>query len=364
MPRVALVQFASLPPSAPLPLPAADASSSSQADTKDADDRTHGPSKFNLQRAHDFVRQAARQGAELVVFPEYFLSGVVSGPEHWHLAQYPHSHAHLHRPSDSETATAEHWLSTFRSLAKELKVDIVVGTIVERAVDEEGKALERQIEIENDETGEKRLETRPVLENVSTYIDWNGEIVGRYKKRNLWWPEKDYLCAGDEEHQVFNTRFGKVGLLVCWDLAWPRAFEPLLLRGAEMIIAPTYWTGTDGGPEGLKHNPNSETDFLEVLVKTRAWDNECAILFCNIGAPASWSPGDPMGNEEGRIGCSQVCVPFKGKIGGAKGPQEELVLVDLDLSILDDARKVYGMRRDLITKLRQEGKLPDYVKDA
>jgi hypothetical protein len=105
-----------------------------------------------------------------------------------------------------------------------------------------------------------------------------------------------------------------------------------------MIIAPTYWTGTDGGPEGMKHNPNSETDFLQVLVKTRAWDNECAILvsgvsplllpdlsrltgsgvqFCNIGAPASWSPGDPMGNEEGRIGCSQVCVPFKGSISAA-----------------------------------------------
>ncbi|GAA5867071.1 hypothetical protein JCM3774_004378 [Rhodotorula dairenensis] len=356
MPRVALVQFASLSPSAPLDsaLPAAAAD----------DQGAHAQSSFNLQRAHDFVRQAAKQGAELVVFPEYFLSGVVSEPEHWHLAQYPHSHAHLHRPADSgPAATAQHWLSTFQTLAKQVKVDIVVGTIVERAVDQNGNPLERTVEIENDETGEKRTETRPVLENVSTYIDWNGDIVGRYKKRNLWWPEKDYLCAGDEEHQVFDTRFGKVGILVCWDLAWPRAFEPLLLRGAEMIIAPTYWTGTDGGPEGMKHNPNSETDFLQVLVKTRAWDNECAILFCNIGAPASWSPGDPMGNEEGRIGCSQVCVPFKGSIGGAKGPQEELVIVDLDLSILDDARKVYGMRRDLITKLRQEGKLPDWIKE-
>lgn len=360
MPRVALVQFASLNP-----WESGAATSSAADNNADAggQDSVHAPSSFNLQRAHDFVRQAAKQGAELVVFPEYFLSGVVSEPEHWHLAQYPRSHAHLHRAADSNTATAEHWLSTFQSLAKEVKVDIVVGTIVERAVDQDGKPLEREIEIENDETGEKRTETRPVLENVSTYIDWNGEIVGRYKKRNLWWPEKDYLCAGDEEHQVFDTRFGKVGILVCWDLAWPRAFEPLLLRGAEMIIAPTYWTGTDGGPEGMKHNPNSETDFLQVLVKTRAWDNECAILFCNIGAPASWSPGDPMGNEEGRIGCSQVCVPFKGSIGGAKGPQEELVLVDLDLSVLEDARKVYGMRRDLITKLRQEGKLPDWVKE-
>lgn len=215
------------------------------------------------------------------------------------MAQFPHTHAHLHRPSDSETATAQHWLSTFQHLAKDLRVDIVVGTIVERAVDaESGQPLSRQVEIESDQTGERRTETRPVLENVSTYIDWNGEIIGRYKKRNLWWPEKDYLCAGDEEHQVFDTRFGKVGILVCtfpfpgsslarvtdlgptagWDLAWPRAFEPLLLRGADMIIAPTYWTGTDGGPEGMKHNPTSETDFLQVLVKTRAWDNECAIL--------------------------------------------------------------------------------------
>lgn len=356
MPRVALVQFAPLPPSAPL-----DSASSTQPDADSQ--HAHGPSQLNLQRAHDFAKQAAAQGAELVVFPEYFLSGVVSEREHWHLAQYPHTHAHLHDPASTETASAQHWLSSFQDLAKEIKVDIVVGTIVERAVDQEGKWLEREVEIESDETGEKRTETRPVLENVSTYIDWNGEIVGRYKKRNLWWPEKDYLTAGDEEHQVFETRFGKVGLLVCWDLAWPRAFEPLLLRGAEMIIAPTYWTGTDGGPEAMRHNPTSESDYLDVLVKARAWDNECAILFCNVGAPVSWSPGDPFGNEEARVGCSQVCVPFKGSIGRAKGPQEEIVLVDLDLSILEDARKVYGFRRDLITKLRQDGKLPEWVKE-
>lgn len=39
--------------------------------------------------------------------------------------------------------------------------------------------------------------------------------------------------------------------------------------------------------------------------------------FCNVGAPVSWSPGDPFGNEEARVGCSQVCVPFKGSIGRA-----------------------------------------------
>lgn len=126
--------------------------------------------------------------------------------------------------------------------------------------------------------------------------------------------------------------------LVGWDLAWPSAFRRLLLLGAEMIIAPTYWTATDAGEIGLRHNPHSEKEYLECLVKTRAWENECALLvrsivplcflpvlthsaqplqFTNVAAPASWSPGDPIGNEEGRIGCSQVCLPFKGAVAHA-----------------------------------------------
>ncbi|BGP26638.1 hypothetical protein JCM10295v2_005591 [Rhodotorula toruloides] len=358
MPRVALVQFAPLSPASP-DLP----TSASQENTDDDDPATLA-TQYNLQRAHDYVRQAARQGAELVCFPEYFLSGVVSAPSHWHLAQAPH---HQHPPlssvpSSTSHAEAEHWLQSFRILARELKVDIAVGTIVERAVDEKtGEELGREVEVEDDETGEKRTERRPVLENVAYYVDWNGKVIGRYTKRNLWWPEKEYLCEGSEDHQIFDTRFGKVGMLICWDLAWPSAFRRLLLLGAEMIIAPTYWTATDAGEVGLRHNPHSEKEYLECLVKTRAWENECALLFTNVAAPASWSPGDATGNEEGRIGCSQVCLPFKGAIAHAKGPQEEIIFADFDLSILEDARHVYGIRRDLITKLKEKGELPNWV---
>ncbi|KAJ8293188.1 putative nitrilase [Rhodotorula toruloides] len=359
MPRVALVQFAPLSPSSS-DLP----TSASQKNSDDDDNPATLSSQYNLQRAHDYVRQAARQGAELVCFPEYFLSGVVSSPSHWHLAQVPH---HQHPPlssvpSSTSHTEAEHWLQSFRTLARELKVDIAVGTIVERAVDEKtGEELSKEVEVEDDETGEKKKERRPILENVAYYVDWNGEVLGRYTKRNLWWPEKEYLCEGSEDHQIFDTRFGKVGMLICWDLAWPSAFRRLLLLGAEMIIAPTYWTATDAGEVGLRHNPHSEREYLECLVKTRAWENECALLFTNVAAPASWSPGDPIGNEEGRIGCSQVCLPFKGAIAHAKGPQEEVVFADFDLSILEDARQVYGVRRDLITKLKEKGELPDWV---
>lgn len=97
---------------------------------------------------------------------------------------------------------------------------------------------------------------------------------------------------------------------------------------------------------------------MRALVKTRAWEGECAMVvrlpflpfpsflssisltlhsrsqFCNVASP----PGAPKAvgpeNEEGRIGCSQVCVPFKGTIGAAKTHEEEVVVVDVDLGVL------------------------------
>lgn len=74
MPRVALVQFASLNPWESGAAPPSSAAAAANDSDEDEQDSVHAPSSFNLQRAHDFVRQAAKQGAELVVFPEYFAS--------------------------------------------------------------------------------------------------------------------------------------------------------------------------------------------------------------------------------------------------------------------------------------------------
>jgi len=82
-----------------------------------------------------------------------------------------------------------------------LNVNVVAGTVIERV-------------------NEHRLD------NVATYISRSGEVLSRYRKRNLWWPEREYLVPGEEEEpQVFETDYGKVGMLVCWDLAWPEGFR-------------------------------------------------------------------------------------------------------------------------------------------
>lgn len=125
----------------------------------------------------------------MIVFPEYFITGVVA--EHRHLA-----HAKYTDQTDDKD---EHWLDKFIEAAKSHDIDIVVGTIVEKPA----------------ASATATADKHPQLDNVSHYIDRHGKILGRYHKRNLWHPEKSYLSYGSNEHEVFETEFGRVGLLIC-----------------------------------------------------------------------------------------------------------------------------------------------------
>lgn len=105
----------------------------------------------------------------------------------------------------------------------------------------------------------------------------------------------------------------------------PPSHTQLLLSRADIIICPTFWTATDGDPVGLSHNPDSEILYLESTITARAFENECVVVFVNAGGE----------KEAGYIGGSRVAVPFKGVIGGAKGGEEEMVLVKVDIGILE-----------------------------
>lgn len=161
--KVALVQFAPAPPSS--------------AASTDA-----------LARALAFVAEAAAQKCQLVVLPEYHLQGIIADPEHHQLAQREHGESAV----DEDTETA--WLEQYRSAAIKGGIDICCGTIVERETS----------------TG--------LLHNVATYINSSGEILNRYRKRNLWHPEKEYLTPGEPDHVAFDTAHAKVGMMICGSL--------------------------------------------------------------------------------------------------------------------------------------------------
>lgn len=194
----------------------------------------------NHQEAVRHIRAVAEQGACLAVLPEYHLLNWI--------------------PKDPGFKDAcSHWetyLNNYRDLAKELNINIVPGTILE--LHDAGKPEER-------------------LLNVAYFIDNTGAIAGRYVKKNLWGAiERDHLTSSAmEEHPVFDTPLGKVGMLICWDLAFPEAWRELIAQGAKMVIIPTFWTLFDCSEKGLAINPRAEALFLESILPARCFENTC-----------------------------------------------------------------------------------------
>ncbi|KAI9700765.1 MAG: hypothetical protein M1836_002134 [Candelina mexicana] len=233
----------------------------------------------NFKRASDFIRTAASKEAQLAVLPEYHLTSWV-----------PDDPGFLDAASKWRT-----YLQRYQDLAKECNICIVPGTIVEQ------------------HTAEGIPPTK--LSNVAYFIDNNGYILGRYVK--------NHLC--------------KVGLLICWDLAFEEGFRELTSGGAKMIIIPTFWTLTDCSPAGLKRNPFAEAKFLDSILVSRAYENTSAIVFANAGGPS----------ERGYAGLSQVTVPFIGALGRLGSSDEAMSLVDIDTAILDEAEDNYKIRADL-----------------
>ena len=196
------------------------------------------------------------------------------------------------------------------------------------------------IELHKDEvTAEEKLL------NVAYFIDDKGEILGRYQKKNLWHPEREHLESSTHEpHDAFDTPLGKVGMLICWDLAFPEAFRELIAEGAKIIIIPTFWTLSDCTEYGLKLNAKSEALFLESMITARAYENTCAVVFVNAGA----STGKK--DKGAYAGLSRVALPFVGPIGEeTMGTAEEgMSIVNVDMEIVEEAEKNYAVRKDLV----------------
>lgn len=138
--------------------------------------------EHNFNKAASYIRSAASQGAELAVLPEY------------HLANW--------KPEDPAFIGVceqwEMWLSRYKELAKECGICIVPGTIVEARGDEEKKEGE---EGEQSGDGERERQARR-LQNVAYFIDFNGEVVGKYVKKNLWYDGFTLFC-----HSIFCMTF-------------------------------------------------------------------------------------------------------------------------------------------------------------
>ncbi|KAH0491594.1 hypothetical protein TgHK011_003019 [Trichoderma gracile] len=274
----------------------------------------------NFARAESYIRKAASQGAHLAVLPEYHLSS-------WK----PEGKILLAAAKESAP-----YLARYQALAKELGIAIAPGTILE--------PIPAAEEADNDSSAVTKTEG---IANAAYFIGPDGALLGRYQKKNLWHPERAHLTAdGLTPHRAFDTPWGRMGLIICWDLAFPEACRALVADGAKFVICPTFWLNSDGGDIGAEVNPECERLFLENVAVARAFENTCGFVFCNTGAPLG--SGTSGKDEEGTefIGLTQVAMPLQGALGKL-GVEEAMSVVDVDGKVLDIAEEVYKVRADI-----------------
>jgi predicted amidohydrolase len=254
----------------------------------------------NLEKAKLFTKRAGENECDIICFPEIFLTGSLR-KENLKYAQ----------------EISGEFTEKFCKLAEEHGLYIVMGSIIER----EGKDYY----------------------NTSVLIDDSGNILGRYRKIRLWHPEKLHINRGSET-PVFKTKFGKVGITICWDLAFPEITKEMALKGARMIFCPSFWLFEDKygalkSKKLMEKVPDLDTEsiFIDACASARAIENEVTHTFVN---------GCGHYTTLRLIGRTQINVPFYGRVALAEANEEKLLIKDVDLNLTTLAEKVYKIKRD------------------
>jgi predicted amidohydrolase len=167
--------------------------------------------------------------------------------------------------------------------------------------------------------------------NTAILIDRNGKIKGGYRKINLMGDSSEVTPG--KKVKVFQTDFAKIGIAICWDLAYPKLFKEMKNIGAEIVFCPTYWKY-----EARAHHPmvydekhrKREFATLKSLIMTRAFENLFFVALCN---PAKDE------RQKDLIPYSAICTPHK-IIKDIKD-REGLISEEIKLNEIGQLEKLY-----------------------
>ena len=167
--------------------------------------------------------------------------------------------------------------------------------------------------------------------DMSLLIDDGGIIVGKQKMVHIAqcerFYEQDYYEPSEEGFQVFDTKFGKIGIVVCFDRHYPESIRTDALRGAELILIPT--ANTTAEPSQL----------FQWEVKIQAFQSSVNIAMCNR-----------VGVEDQMVFSGEsIVTDYNGDTLALAGASEELLIAEVDLSAASETR-----RRKPYTDLRRK----------
>lgn len=172
-----------------------------------------------------------------------------------------------------------------------------------------------------------------VYYNTAAVIDETGKYLGKYRKNHIpqcspgFW-EKFFFKPGDLGYPVFETRYGKIGVYICYDRHFPEGARELGLNGAEIVFNPSATVA------GL-------SEYLWKLEQpAHAVANQYFIGAINrVGTEAPWNIGEFYGQ-------SYFCNPRGKIIAEASRDQDEVVIADLDLDEIREVRDLWQFYRD------------------
>jgi predicted amidohydrolase len=159
--------------------------------------------------------------------------------------------------------------------------------------------------------------------NTALIIDRKGKIVGYYKKIHLF---GDKTSAG-KKPIVIKTDFGKIGIAVCWDLAFPELFKKMKKKGAQIIFCPSQWWYESKAHK--KNHKKNEINLLRSMISARAFENLVFICLCN-----------PVMEYEHQVSYSAIAEPHR--ILSEIAYKEGLITSELDLNLLKKYKKIYN----------------------
>ncbi len=158
----------------------------------------------NIARAESLVREAAKEGAQIILLPELF--------EHPYFCQERRYEYYAFAKPVEENDAVRH----FAGIARELSTVLPISFF-------------------------ERDKNR--LFNTVAVLDADGSNLGIYRKTHIpddhYYQEKFYFTPGDTGFQVFKTRYGTIGIGICWDQWFPETARGMAVKGAELLFYPT-----------------------------------------------------------------------------------------------------------------------------
>jgi N-carbamoylputrescine amidase len=254
----------------------------------------------NIANAERLVRQAAAKGAQIILIQELF--------ETLYFCQKEIPEYYNYATEVEENKAINH----FKKVAKELEVVLPISFY------------------------EKKNNARY---NALAVIDADGEVLGVYRKSHIpdgpGYEEKYYFNPGDTGFKVWNTRYGKIGVGICWDQWYPETARCMTLMGAEILFYPTAI-----GSEPESPDVDSKDHWQRCMIGHAACNLVPVVASNRIGSEVI---------EDSTIkfyGSSFIATATGEKIAEAGRTEETVLVAEFDLDAIAEQRIEWGIFRD------------------